>query len=99
MSSGRECELTEVRPNEWFYLLQSDFCSANAWDWREEDPYVGGPYPTEDACWEELGRRHANPGGYMAQALQPGVPEAVLSEAVREAIERHTRQKRPRERG
>lgn len=86
MSTGRECELIEVRPGEWFFLLENDFTPVGAWDWREHDPYCGGPYPTLDACADGLHENHANPGGWFQRSLAPGQTEAKLSEPVAKAV-------------
>lgn len=94
MSSGRECELVKVAPNEWFYILQSGFCPTDCWDWREHEPIVGGPFPSEDECTESLLRDNSNPGGWMVQALRPDQAQATLDDTVRELIEQARRRSR-----
>jgi hypothetical protein len=63
MSSGLSCELIEPKPGQWFYLLENYFTPKGAWDWREHDPNVHGPFKDKDAAYEHLGRNYANPGG------------------------------------
>jgi hypothetical protein len=66
VSTGFECLIVEVAPGEWYYLLQNGGCPVGAWDWREyADAY--GPFPTEEAADQHLGRYQANPGGFDVQ--------------------------------
>lgn len=68
MSTGLECEIVEVRPGEWYYILELGFAPRVAWDWREHARAVG-PFPSYDAAWEHLADFEANPGGHAILAL------------------------------
>ncbi len=63
MSINLECEFFEYRQGQWYYALQSETCSATAWDWREEDPTVAVPFSSEDVARDHLGSIHGNTGG------------------------------------
>ena len=44
MSTGLECDLIEVEPQQWYYVLDQG-SPRDAWDWREyANAY--GPFPT-----------------------------------------------------
>lgn len=76
MSTGLECEIVEVTPGEWFYVLQNWDCPVGAWDWREYATAYG-PFGSEDEAEQHLSDHHANPGGWSVVEYEPG---AKLSE-------------------
>jgi hypothetical protein len=86
MSSGLECDIVGLNDGRWFYMLQSPSCSAGAWDWRDQDPSVGGPFTSEDAAFEALRKKHSNPGGYTTEEMS--VEEAISDPVLKENIER-----------
>lgn len=86
MSSGRECDIVGLSDGRWFYILQAWSCPAGAWDWRDHDPSVGGPFVSADAANAGLSRRHANPGGYSQFELT--VEEAYADPVLRANISR-----------
>lgn len=93
MSSGLECDIVGLSDGRWFYILQSYGCPAGAWDWRDHDPSVGGPFASADAAHAGLSRRHANPGGYnqfertVEEAYADPVLRANISRALRRPLE------------
>jgi hypothetical protein len=88
MSTGLECSFVEVKPGEWWYLLESGFAPKNAWDWREfADAY--GPFKTEDEASEHLRKNHANPGGSSLCPYEDGYqPDDVMKKLMEEARDR-----------
>lgn len=72
MSTGYECEIVEVTPGEWFYVLQNWDCPVGAWDWREYATAYG-PFKSEEEAIEHLDNNHANPGGYSVQEWEPNM--------------------------
>lgn len=78
MSTNSNCEIIQVKPAEWYYILEHTFAPKNAWDWREHASAYG-PFPDEEKALEHLIRNHANPGGYCTTELPPGVLEMDLS--------------------
>ena len=62
MSTGLSCDIFEIKGLGFFYAIENHMAPAAAWDWHEEDPYVGGPHPSEDAAFLAGSRRHGNPG-------------------------------------
>lgn len=92
MSSGLECEfigvygLRQSGKTDWFYLLQNYNCPKVCWDWREENPFVGGPFPTEDAANNHLRRNHSNPGG--SGTVEMSAAAVMKSKVLRELVEK-----------
>ena len=82
MSSGLECECLDLG-GQWFWILQSWSCPAECWNWREEDPDMGGPFASEDEAWEDLRSGHANPGGYSIVRM---LPEDLAADPVRAGL-------------
>lgn len=64
MSTGFECEIRELRPGAWYYILQDWDCPVGAWDWREYASVVG-PYASAELAIKGLHDNEANPGGYF----------------------------------
>jgi hypothetical protein len=96
MSTGCECQFIEVKPNEWWYLLEEYNAPKNSWDWREfAEAY--GPFSSEDEAGEHLSKNHANPGGREIQVYQEGFqPDAILTKLMNDARNRdlqYTRRK------
>lgn len=69
MSTGLECEIVNLNDGRSFYVLQNAFCPESAWDWREHEPTVGGPFPGQEAAEKHLRQNHANPGGHCVTNL------------------------------
>jgi hypothetical protein len=63
MSTGYECQIIELEPDEWYYLLQDWNCPVGAWDWREYATMFG-PFRTYELAEKHLSDYHANPGGW-----------------------------------
>lgn len=85
MSTGFECELVEVKPGEWYYVLQNWDCPAGAWDWREHATAYG-PFSTQDETEEHLLRYQSNPGGWWHSEYQEGFePDEVLAALIADA--------------
>lgn len=70
MSTGYECDIVEVKPGEWFYVLQNWDCPVGAWDWHEFATAYG-PFNTEEDAIAHLDQNHANPGGYSVDEYDP----------------------------
>ena len=90
MSTNSNCLFVQVKPTQWFYVLERYNAPNNAWDWMEyADAY--GPFPTQESADEHLARNHANPGGAEIQPLPSGVVEfdfknePVLKKLIEEA--------------
>jgi hypothetical protein len=91
MSTGCECQYIEVKPGEWFYILEDYHAPRNAWDWREyADAY--GPFPTREKASEHLHANFGNPGGAWIrkyeEGYQPDEVEAALFDAARKRPKR-----------
>lgn len=88
MSSGLECHIMGIHglrsPSsvDFFYILQNHSCPVSCWDWREEDPYTGGPFSTEDAVHKDIEEKYGNPGGYQyndtSAAMMRAFPDKVM---------------------
>jgi hypothetical protein len=89
MSSNLECDIVGLTDGRWFYVLQSWSCPAGAWDWRDEDPSVGGPFSSAEAASDGLMRKHSNPGGHNEYQLT--IEEAVADPVLKKNIERALR--------
>ena len=63
MSTGFACEIRELAPGRWYYVLQDWSCPVGAWDWHEYASVVG-PYVSSDAALDGLEKNEANPGAY-----------------------------------
>lgn len=63
MSTGLNCEIIEVEPEKWYYILEHGSAPKNAWDWYEYASAYG-PFGSYDAATAHLHDNHANPGGY-----------------------------------
>lgn len=93
MSTGLECDIINIKGLGWFYILQAWDCPAGAWDWREHDPDAGGPFPSDDATFAGLRRKHANPGGYgvgelhILQLLADPVLKEIIEGVIKREIE------------
>lgn len=98
MSTGLECTLVEDRPGEWFYVLQNPNCPRNCWDWREEGPFVDGPFSSLEAACKAAERRHGNPGGWWEVPLAPGRDHAPHDAVMAELIAQARRQPGPYQR-
>jgi hypothetical protein len=79
MSTGAECEVIEVEPGEWYYVLEESDAPKNAFDWREYATAYG-PFPTEDAAQDHLVDHHPNPGGWsISRHVEGFEPDEVLT--------------------
>lgn len=66
MSSGAECNFTEVAPGRWKYWLQ-------AYPYGEtQQGSTHGPFPGFIQARDDLDRNHQNPGGYGIRCLEVG---------------------------
>lgn len=88
MSTNSECLFIQIKPDQWFYVLEDYNAPKNAWDWREHATAYG-PFPTEAAADEHLCDNHANPGGSSTDELPEGITERDLSkdDVLRKLIE------------
>ena len=77
MSTNSECLIIQVRPDQWYYILEDYNAPKNAWDWREYATSYG-PFVSEEAADEHLADNHANPGGSTTMRLEEGVTELNL---------------------
>lgn len=81
MSTGLECAIVEVRPGEWYYVLERGDAPKLAFSWMEHaDAY--GPFPTLDAAEAHLSDNHANPGGWWEQPYEEGSEPGELMQAL-----------------
>ena len=81
MSTGYECQIRELRPGRWYYVLQRGDCPVGADDWTEHADVVG-PYASAAAAEEGLGENEANPGGWTVLRYAPGPRgDALLARA------------------
>jgi hypothetical protein len=78
MSTNNECLVVEVERDKWYYVLEDYSAPKNAWDWRENATGYG-PFPTQDAATDHLGKHHANPGGHFVDGLPEGQDKRDLS--------------------
>lgn len=79
MSTNSNCEIIQVKPAEWYYILEHRHAPKDAWDWRVHASAYG-PFESEDQAFEHLRKNHANPGGHWTIELPPGVLEKDLSD-------------------
>jgi hypothetical protein len=78
MSTNSECAFIEVKPNEWWYVLEDIHAPQNSWDWREH-AQATGPFKTNEEARKHLHRFHANPGSYYDEEYVEGYePDAVM---------------------
>ena len=81
MSTGANCYFQEVKPAEWYYVLEDYNAPKNAWDWREYATAYG-PFGSFDQARTHLHKHHANPGGYdrceYDESYKPDEMEAQL---------------------
>lgn len=85
MSTGQECLYVEVKPGEWYYVLEGYGAPKQAWDWREFADATG-PFPTQEALRKHLHDNHANPGGASVRAYKEGYePDEVMRKLIAEA--------------
>lgn len=91
MSTGLNCSFIEVKPGEWWYILEQGSAPKNAWDWREyADAY--GPFTSEDLAKTHLRNNHANPGGWDVREYVEGfAPDKVLQSLLDAAKARRSR--------
>lgn len=82
MSTGLNCEIVEVKPGEWYYLLEDGSAPKQTWDWREFATGYG-PFATDEIAHAHLRAYHANPGGHMRLPYEEG---RQLSETVQELV-------------
>ncbi len=68
MSTGLDCAFYEIKPGEWYYLLEQ-YISRDQYD-------AYGPFTTYEQANAHLHDNHANPGGHSIQryteGFQPG---------------------------
>lgn len=63
MSTGLDCQIVEIQPNEWYYELEQ---------YGNRDMYdVFGPFPTDTAAEQHIHDHQANPGGWCVTAYNP----------------------------
>ncbi|MFG6082256.1 hypothetical protein ACEUZ9_002900 [Paracoccus litorisediminis] len=99
MSTGLECEFIEVQGLHngfplHFMIMQSRNCPVGAWDWREHDPVVTGPFRSQREAELYLERRFANPGGFgdssvsIEELLTDKVLHGLIEKQLGRAIDR-----------
>lgn len=85
MSTNSNCEFDEVKPGEWYYLLENYSAPKHADDWREYSRAFG-PFKTEDAASDHLSKHHANPGSATINSASDGyVPDDVVLGLIKSA--------------
>ncbi len=87
MSTNSNCELLEITPGQWFYVLEDGGAPKNAWDWREY-AQAYGPFPTSEEAHKHLRDNHANPGGHYKVPYVDGFTtdgDEVLQKLITEA--------------
>ena len=84
MSTGLNCEIRELAPGAWYYVLQLGSCPRQIWDWHDECDVVG-PYSSEDAAYAGLSDNEANPGGYNVVPFEESPDNAKLLAKARRA--------------
>lgn len=90
MSTNRECEIVQITPDTWYYLLETAQ-SALFDNWREM-ALCHGPFPGEVHATEHLRAHQPNPGGHTVLALEPDQAsvdlddDPLLQDAIEEAI-------------
>ncbi len=95
MSTLLGCEFFEYEPSQWYYALQDDTCQIGAWDWREENPTVAGPFDTYEIAREHLREHYANPGGhskYDHATFRKEPIHAIMVESAAQARRRESEQ-------
>ena len=89
MSTNSECHFIEVKPGQWYYLLEDYNAPKNAWDWREHATCYG-PFGTEEEADQHLRDNHANPGGSSSQPYLEGYKmDEVMEGLVKNASKGH----------
>lgn len=78
MSTNSNCEFHQIKPDQWYYVLEDTYAPQNAWDWRE-NAAAYGPFATQDLANTHLDRNHANPGGSCTYELEKGQLEVDLT--------------------
>lgn len=86
MSTNSNCLFTQVKTNEWFYILEDYNAPKNAWDWREHATAYG-PFSSLELAQKHLHDNHANPGGWCTEELPEGVVERELKGILKDLIE------------
>lgn len=88
MSTNSECDFIEVKPGEWWYLLEDYDAPKNSWDWREHSTAYG-PFKTYEVAHRHLSDNHANPGGHSETPYQEGYqPDEIMTRLMDEARNR-----------
>lgn len=92
MSTGAECLVVEIKPNQWYYLIERDPGNGSGDDWRD-DANCQGPFASSDRAREHLDNNYPNPGGSWEVPLKQGQAEFDLSQdaTLAAAIARATR--------
>ncbi len=83
MSTGYECMIVELKPKQWYYVLQRGSCPVGAWDWTEHADIIG-PYASCEAAIQGLSDNEANPGGWSEidhDSMRPERREELLKRA------------------
>jgi hypothetical protein len=87
MSTGLECNFIEIKPNQWYYLLENWGSPKGGWDWREYATAYG-PFTDEGSADQHLRDHHANPGGSSTSAYDENyTPDKVMQRLIAEAID------------
>lgn len=88
MSTNSECMFIEIKPAQWWYVLENTDAPKNAWDWREYATATG-PFGTEEIARTHLHRYHANPGSSYTVEYDPTyVPDDVMKRLLEEGATR-----------
>ncbi len=71
MSTNSECQIIEIKKDQWFYILEDGDARKNAWDWRV-DATAYGPFENAESAKTYLLDNHCNPGGWSESPLAEG---------------------------
>ena len=89
MSTGLNCEIREVAPNKWYYILEHYNAPKNSWDWYEYAT-AWGPFPSQDSADQHLTDNHANPGGCYVEPYDANIHASdSLKNLISNAISPH----------
>lgn len=71
MSASRNCLIIEIRPDNWYYVLERIGAPQHANDWMDH-AQAFGPFATDGAASEHLFKYHSNPGSSETVPLPSG---------------------------
>lgn len=94
MSTGCECNIVEVEPGKWYYIIEDYQAPKNSWDWREFAT-MWGPFESEDKAYLSCRDTHGNPGGYTLTRHVEYKPDKTAEKLLVECKARQTPQRKP----